>query len=57
MTAYGTPDILSGATRIGFNAILRKPFTPSELRATVEKVFAGAGATPPSSATAPGRIG
>jgi len=57
MTAYGTPDILSGATRIGFNAILRKPFTPSELRATVEKVFAGAGATPPRSATAPGRIG
>src|SRR5439155_1685921 len=33
MTAHGTPDIINEATRLGFNYILLKPFTPSELHA------------------------
>ena len=57
MTAYGTPDIINGATRIGFNAILRKPFTPTELRAAVEKVLAGTDVALPGSTTRPARIG
>ena len=57
MTAYGSPDIINGATRIGFNAILRKPFTPTELRAAVEKVLAGTDVALPGSTTRPARIG
>ena len=57
MTAYGTPDIINDATRIGFNAILRKPFTPTELRAAVEKVLAGTDVALPGSTTRPARIG
>ncbi len=41
MTAHGTPDIINEATRLGFNYILLKPFTPSELRGAVDKVLAG----------------
>src|SRR5207247_1846125 len=40
MTAHGTPDIINEATRLGFNYILLKPFTPSELRGAVDKVLA-----------------
>ena len=40
VTGHGTPDIVNEATRLGFNAILLKPFTSDELRATVEKVLA-----------------
>jgi len=57
MTAYGTQDIINDATRLGFNAILRKPFTPTELRAAVEKVLAGTDVALPGSTTRPARIG
>jgi two-component system, response regulator, stage 0 sporulation protein F len=40
VTGHGTPDIVNEANRLGFNAILLKPFTSDELRATVEKVLA-----------------
>jgi len=40
MTAHGTPDILNEATQLGFDYILLKPFTPSELRGAVDKVLA-----------------
>jgi len=39
MTAHGTPDIVEQATRLGFNYILLKPFTPTELRAAVDRVL------------------
>jgi two-component system, response regulator, stage 0 sporulation protein F len=39
MTAHGTPDIVDEATRLGFDYILLKPFTPSELRGAVDKVL------------------
>jgi two-component system response regulator (stage 0 sporulation protein F) len=41
VTGHGTPEIISEANRLGFNAILLKPFTSDELRGTVEKVLAG----------------
>ena len=41
MTAHGTPDIINEATRLGFDYILLKPFTPSELRGAVDKALAG----------------
>jgi two-component system response regulator (stage 0 sporulation protein F) len=40
VTGHGTPDIINEANRLGFNAILLKPFTSDELRGTVEKVLA-----------------
>jgi two-component system response regulator (stage 0 sporulation protein F) len=40
VTGHGTPEIVNEANRLGFNAILLKPFTSDELRATVEKVLA-----------------
>jgi two-component system response regulator (stage 0 sporulation protein F) len=40
VTGHGTPEIVAEANRLGFNAILLKPFTSDELRATVEKVLA-----------------
>ena len=40
VTGHGTQDIVNEANRLGFNAILLKPFTSDELRATVEKVLA-----------------
>ena len=43
MTAHGTPDIINEATRLGFDYILLKPFTPSELRGAVDKVLASKG--------------
>jgi two-component system response regulator (stage 0 sporulation protein F) len=39
VTGHGTPDIIEEAHRMGFNAILLKPFTSDELRGTVEKVL------------------
>ncbi|MGH7355484.1 MAG: response regulator [Candidatus Rokuibacteriota bacterium] len=41
VTGHGTPDILNEAHRLGFKAILLKPFTSDELRSTVEKVLGG----------------
>jgi DNA-binding NtrC family response regulator len=43
VTGHGTPEIVSEATRMGFSAILLKPFTSDELRGTVEKVLADRG--------------
>ena len=40
VTGHGTTEIINEASRMGFNAILLKPFTSDELRATVEKVLA-----------------
>ncbi len=40
VTGHGTPEIIDEATRMGFHAILLKPFTSDELRGTVEKVLA-----------------
>ena len=40
VTGHGTPEIINEATRMGFRAILLKPFTSDELRGTVEKVLA-----------------
>lgn len=43
VTGHGTPEIVNEANRMGFNAILLKPFTSDELRGTVEKVLAARG--------------
>ena len=43
VTGHGTPEIIDEATRMGFSAILLKPFTSDELRGTVEKVLADRG--------------
>jgi two-component system response regulator (stage 0 sporulation protein F) len=40
VTGHGTAEIINEATRLGFSAILLKPFTSDELRGTVEKVLA-----------------
>ncbi len=40
VTGHGTPDVVTEANRMGFDAILLKPFTSDELRGTVEKVLA-----------------
>jgi DNA-binding NtrC family response regulator len=40
VTGHGTPDIVDEANRLGFAAILLKPFTSDELRSTVETVLA-----------------
>ena len=39
VTGHGTPEIINEANRMGFSAILLKPFTSDELRGTVEKVL------------------
>ena len=43
VTGHGTPEIINEAHRMGFHAILLKPFTSDELRGTVEKVLADRG--------------
>ena len=43
VTGHGTPEIINEANRMGFQAILLKPFTSDELRGTVEKVLADRG--------------
>jgi DNA-binding NtrC family response regulator len=40
VTGHGTTEIINEANRLGFHAILLKPFTSDELRGTVEKVLA-----------------
>lgn len=40
VTGHGTPEMLNEAHRLGFKAILLKPFTSDELRSTVEKILA-----------------
>jgi len=40
VTGHGTPEIVDEANRLGFAAILLKPFTSDELRSTVERVLA-----------------
>jgi len=40
MTGHGTPEVVNEATRLGFNYILPKPFTPAELRRAVGEVLA-----------------
>ena len=40
VTGHGTPEIINEANRLGFDAILLKPFTSDELRGTVDKVLA-----------------
>lgn len=40
VTGHGTPEIINEANRMGFSAILLKPFTSDELRSAVEKVLA-----------------
>ena len=39
VTGHATPGVIEEAHRMGFNAILLKPFTSDELRGTVEKVL------------------
>lgn len=41
VTGHGTPEVVAEANRLGFDAILFKPFTSDELRSTVDKVLAG----------------
>jgi two-component system NtrC family response regulator/two-component system nitrogen regulation response regulator GlnG len=43
VTGHGTTEVVDEANRLGFAAILLKPFTSDELRSTVEKVLAGLG--------------
>jgi CheY-like chemotaxis protein len=43
VTGHGTPQIVEEANRLGFAAILLKPFTADELRGTVEKVLGALG--------------
>jgi DNA-binding NtrC family response regulator len=43
VTGHGTPEVVSEAQRLGFSAILLKPFTSDELRGTVEKVLSARG--------------
>lgn len=43
VTGHGTPEIINEANRMGFHAILLKPFTSDELRGTVEKVLGDRG--------------
>ena len=40
VTGHGSPEVVTEANRLGFDAILLKPFTSDELRGTVEKVLA-----------------
>jgi CheY-like chemotaxis protein len=41
VTGHGTPQIVEEANRLGFAAILLKPFTADELRGTTETVLRG----------------
>lgn len=43
VTGHGTSEVVAEANRLGFDAILFKPFTSDELRGTVEKVLADRG--------------
>ena len=39
VTGHGTSEVVNEANRLGFTAILLKPFTSDELQSTVEKVL------------------
>lgn len=41
LTGHGSPDVVEDATEMGFHAILLKPFTRDQLRASVDQVLAG----------------
>lgn len=43
VTGHGTPEVMKEAAKHSFDAILLKPFTSNELRATVEQVARGRG--------------
>lgn len=43
VTGHGTATVVDEANRLGFAAILLKPFTSDELRSTVETVLGGLG--------------
>ena len=43
VTGHGTPEIMKEADKMGFDAVLLKPFTSNELRGTVEQVLADKG--------------
>jgi DNA-binding NtrC family response regulator len=43
VTGHGTTEVVDEANRLGFAAILLKPFTSDELRSTVDKVLGGLG--------------
>jgi two-component system repressor protein LuxO len=43
VSGHGTTEVVDEANRLGFAAILLKPFTSDELRSTVEKVLGGLG--------------
>jgi len=45
VTGHGTPEIMKDATKMGFDAILLKPFTSNELRGTVDQVLAAKGSS------------
>jgi len=40
VTGHGTPEVIAEANQMGFDAILMKPFTSTELRAVVDRVLA-----------------
>jgi CheY-like chemotaxis protein len=46
VTGHGTPQVVEDANRLGFAAILLKPFTSDELRVTVDKVLGALGQEP-----------
>jgi two-component system response regulator (stage 0 sporulation protein F) len=41
ITGHGTPEIMRDADKLRFDGVLPKPFTSSELRDVIERVFAG----------------
>jgi two-component system, response regulator, stage 0 sporulation protein F len=41
ITGHGTPEIMRDADKLRFDGVLPKPFTSSELRHVIERVFAG----------------
>jgi DNA-binding NtrC family response regulator len=43
LTGHGTADVVEDATRMGFHAILLKPFTRVQLRAAVEQALSARG--------------
>jgi CheY-like chemotaxis protein len=43
LTGHGTADVVEDATRMGFHAILLKPFTRVQLRAAVEQALGARG--------------
>ncbi len=46
VTGHGTPEIIAEAKQMGFDSILLKPFTPTELRGAAEKALAAKAGKP-----------